>query len=103
MSTGNPKEYLTLPSGPENNFAVIYGKRLQNRYDCGGAETEQTYGESGSTKFSKIRLQLEPLSVNDSDFIYSMSDAQGKQIPYGTAGDCYSVKTDCRKGLFKVE
>lgn len=102
MSTGSPREYITLPSGPDNNFAIIYDKRLQKRYECGGAETDQVYAESGTTKFSKVRLQLKPLSLKDSDFEFSVSNARGKQISYGTAGDCYSVQNDCTKGSFKV-
>lgn len=28
MSTSEPKEYLTLPAGPEENYAEIYDKTL---------------------------------------------------------------------------
>ena len=28
MNSSEPREYLTLPSGEEGNFAEIYGKRL---------------------------------------------------------------------------
>ena len=37
------------------------------------------------------------------DFTFAKSDAAGKAIPYGTAGDCYSMnKGPCRKGHFKI-
>lgn len=62
----------------------------------------QLYAERGSTSFEKVRLQRKPLALVENDFKFAISQLGGTDIPYGTAGDCYSVQADCRKGSFKV-
>ena len=104
MASVSPKEFITLESGPENNYAIIYGQRLQDRYSCSGPARAKLYAERGTTKFSKVRLDLRTMTVIDNDFTFAESSPGGRNVPYGTAGDCYSVNPGpCRKGSFKVD
>ena len=103
MDTDKPYAFITLESGPENNFAIIYDKRLRDRFQCNGPVMPQIYQESGSTSFSKVRIDLTTLRIIDDDFQFAQSSGN-KRIPYGTAGDCYSMNQgNCRKGQFKID
>ena len=103
MASNEPQEYITLESGAENNFAIIYNQRLKNRYSCSGPARSELYAEQGSTNFFKVRLDIASMKIMSRDFTFALT-VEGKDIPYGTAGDCYSVNTGkCRKGQFKVD
>ena len=71
MDTENPSAYITLEAGAENNFAVIHDKRLRDRFQCDGPTMSQTYGESGTTTFNKVKLDLRTLRLIDDDFRFS--------------------------------
>ena len=108
LNTSQPKEYLTLPAGGDDNYAFIYAKRLLRRpysarYKCSGPTGELDYSSAGKTKFRKLRIDLTTMRVIRDDFTFSKSDPSGKQIPYGTGGDCFSMHYGpCRRGHFKV-
>lgn len=103
MESGPPQEFITLESGAKNNYAVIYHKRLQDRFSCSGPARTELYAEQGATNFTKVRLDLDRMNLISDDFTFAQTD-QGKDVAYGTAGDCYSVNPGkCRKGSFKVD
>ena len=86
MASVSPKEFITLESGPDNNYAIIYGQRLRDRYSCSGPARAKLYAERGTTKFSKVRLDLRTMTVIDNDFTFAESSPRGRNVPYGTAG-----------------
>ena len=103
MTSGVPKEFITLESGAENNFAVIYRERLQDRFSCSGPARTELYAEGGATNFTKVRFDLHAMKFISDDFTFAQS-GEGKDVAYGTAGDCFSVNPGkCRKGSFKVD
>ena len=56
METSYPRDYLTLPAGPINNFAIVYDRRLrsEDRHSCTGALSPLRYSKAGKTKFHKV-------------------------------------------------
>ena len=56
MDSKSPRDYLTLPAGPINNFAMIYDKRLrpEDRGSCTGKVSSFRYSKAGLTKFHKV-------------------------------------------------
>eukprot|EP00058_Branchiostoma_floridae_P024990 XP_002610480.1 hypothetical protein BRAFLDRAFT_85621 [Branchiostoma floridae] len=36
MASGEPKEFLTLPSGPDENYAIVFSDRLVRHWGCTG-------------------------------------------------------------------
>ncbi|XP_046840031.1 A disintegrin and metalloproteinase with thrombospondin motifs 9-like [Xenia sp. Carnegie-2017] len=110
MLTDNPKEFITLRSGPRHNFAEYYHRSLRNPAKCpyNGARRDDCphcvpglLDESGGTYFSKVRLDLRRMSVIGKDFTFAVK--RGKRAPnYGTAGDCYS-KSQCPQGRFSID
>ncbi|KAI8500221.1 hypothetical protein Bbelb_217870 [Branchiostoma belcheri] len=107
MSSDNPQEFLTLPAGPDNNFAHRYGPRLQWSgaiwYRCTGPLFGY-WGEAGYTKFSKVRIAFEESKVRIIQDDHTFATTEGNNyIPYGTAGDCYSPTQGCAKGTFQVD
>ena len=104
INSGEPLEYITLGSGTDRNYATVFGKRLVDRYQCDGPTRSQLYAEMGTTRFSKVRFDLRTLTIVGDDFTFSQSAAGGKDISYGTAGDCFSLNPhNCRKGSFMVD
>ena len=54
--TNNPKEYIHLPSGPNNNVAYYHHTKTQ----YGICETDGTpWEERGTTKFAKVALDIQ--------------------------------------------
>ena len=103
MSSGMPREFITLESGAKNNYAVIYHERLQDRFACSGPARTELYAERGATNFNKVRLDLTTMKLVSDDFTFAQTRG-GRDVGYGTAGDCYSVNPGkCRKGSFKVD
>lgn len=110
MNTSSPKEFVTLPAGVQNNYAYIYAKRLPHRpysarYKCSGKPGTLNYTEAGLTKFRKVRVDLPRMAIVRDDFTFAKSDPFGKEIAYGSAGDCFSMHYGgtCRRGHFKVD
>ena len=103
MASNSPREFITLESGAENNYANIYHQRLQDRFSCSGPVRTQLYAERGTTNFTKVRIDIATMRIISNDFTFART-VEGKDIAYGTAGDCYSVNTGkCRQGGFKVD
>ncbi|XP_077194718.1 A disintegrin and metalloproteinase with thrombospondin motifs 20 isoform X4 [Paroedura picta] len=107
MRLQNPKEYLTLVKGQEDNFSEIYGYRLQNPFECpfnGSRRQDCTcrndYPAAGYTIYRKIRLDLNSLEIKTTDFRYAHT-ILGKPVPFATAGDCYSA-AKCPQGQFGI-
>lgn len=103
MTSNTPQEFITLESGKENNFAIVYAWQLQNQDDCSGAVVSKLFGSRGTTYFSKVRLELTTMKILRN--VFTFAQTQGvKDVPYGKAGDCYSANSgNCRKGQFKVD
>ncbi|GAB6020024.1 hypothetical protein CHUAL_002773 [Chamberlinius hualienensis] len=117
----SPKEYINLPGNDhnarnnkklrkvsENNFSEVYEKRLIEADSCpeGGRRLDtchcmDTGPMAGLTLFSKIRLNITNLRVIVDDFRFT-EQVHGSPIPYGEAGDCYSLKS-CPQGKFSID
>ena len=105
MAYNTPQEFITLESGTENNFAIVYAQRLQYPSGgCSGAVQSTLYKDRGTTYFSKVRLDITTMKILSNVFTFAQTQ-EGKDISYGKAGDCYSSSNsgDCRKGQFKVD
>lgn len=108
MNTSQPKEYITLPRGRKNNYAIVYDKRLpaspvNMRYRCNGVAGKIEYSRAGVTRFDKVRLDIEKMSVIADDYTFANIES-GKSIEFGEAGDCFSANLGrCRKGSFKID
>ncbi|CAB4038277.1 A disintegrin and metallo ase with thrombospondin motifs 9, partial [Paramuricea clavata] len=96
MNTTEPKEYITLNSGEENNFS-----HLDNTM------SPQEFNHYGSTtKFSKIRITAD-LQITTTDHRFARltwSDTMTIFQRYGSAGDC--VTSDCtanKIGNFRMD
>ncbi|XP_054845182.1 A disintegrin and metalloproteinase with thrombospondin motifs 20 [Eublepharis macularius] len=107
MQLQDPKEYLTLVKGQEDNFSEVYGYRLQNPYECpfNGSRRQDCmcrndYPAAGYTIFRKIRLDLTSLEIKTTDFRFAHT-ILGKPVPFATAGDCYSA-AKCPQGQFGI-
>ncbi|XP_071745117.1 A disintegrin and metalloproteinase with thrombospondin motifs 9 isoform X2 [Lepeophtheirus salmonis] len=108
MESPIPKEYVTLITGPDENYSEIYGLRLQRPDSCpyNGARNDScdcfrdSTRREGRTNFHKIRVNATSLKVNTHDFTFS-SQIQGQIVPYGEAGDCYST-SNCPQGRFSI-
>eukprot|EP00058_Branchiostoma_floridae_P006700 XP_002592188.1 hypothetical protein BRAFLDRAFT_88075 [Branchiostoma floridae] len=82
MASGEPKEFLTLPSGPDENYAIFFADRLVD------------------ASHSQCTGSLQEVIVGD---IYFLMTPGPNDVAYGHAGDCYSAKQGCAKGTFKVD
>ncbi|XP_078573091.1 uncharacterized protein LOC144859951 [Branchiostoma floridae x Branchiostoma japonicum] len=104
MASGNPKEFLTLPSGPDQNYAIVFADRLADGWRCTGALQDPYASRAGTTKFSKLRIKFENSRVEVIRDDYTFAKTTGpNEVDYGHAGDCYSWKQGCAKGTFKVD
>ncbi|XP_035673972.1 uncharacterized protein LOC118414203 [Branchiostoma floridae] len=105
MASLKPKEFLTLPSGPDENYAIFFGDRLVDAslWQCTGPFQDQ-WDKHGTTKFSKLRIQFDTSKVEVIGDDYTFAQTTGpNDVAYGQAGDCYSAKRGCAKGTFKVD
>ncbi|VDK44900.1 unnamed protein product [Anisakis simplex] len=102
-----PKTYINVNS--ETNFAEIYGKRLLYPFTCphNGRRndsclcTDDGSAMAGLSRFSKVRVDLHNMKINVGDHTFAETPS-GIEVPYGTAGDCYSA-VQCPQGLFQVD
>ncbi|XP_055999244.1 A disintegrin and metalloproteinase with thrombospondin motifs 9-like [Ostrea edulis] len=103
-----PQEYISLSAG--NNFAEIYGLKLQRPNNCPNNGTRpdvckecrgKHYKEAGNTTYTKIRIDLASLRVITNDTTFT-TGSYGKSIPFATAGDCYSSQGNCPQGRFSI-
>ncbi|XP_060513873.2 A disintegrin and metalloproteinase with thrombospondin motifs 20 isoform X1 [Panthera onca] len=107
MHLENPKEYISLVKGEEDNFSEVYGVRLQNPYECPfngsrrqDCECKNDYLAAGHTVFSKIRIDLSSMQIKTTDLLFAQT-IFGKAVPFATAGDCYSAAR-CPQGQFSI-
>ena len=109
LSSNKPKEYLELPASKDRNYAIVYDRRLltspvTSRFQCDGQVSSNLYRNHGKTYFSKIRLNIDDLTVISDDYEFADSESGGIDVPYGTAGDCFSMNPgNCRKGSFLID
>lgn len=107
MNETIPKSYINL--NPETNFAEVYGKRLIYPHTCpfNGERNDSCQcsddgdANAGLTHFRKVRVDLLNRKININDMVFA-DTLHGSFVPYGTAGDCYSMK-DCPQGRFSVD
>ncbi|XP_028394319.1 uncharacterized protein LOC114518504 isoform X2 [Dendronephthya gigantea] len=103
MDTEDPKEYLTLPAGSDNNYASFHKERLKNFRNCDGSTDPSpslTAKYWGNTKFSKIRINPKNGLVKQDDFRFAISE--GNPVKFGRGGDCFSLG-ECRRGGFQMD
>ena len=109
LSDNEPKEYLSLPAGSDRNYAIVYDRRLPTspvraRFQCDGPESNNLYERRGKTYFSKIRLNVNDLTVISDDNTFEHGNSGDNVVPYGTAGDCFSMNSgNCRQGSFMID
>lgn len=110
MLTDNPKEFITLSSGPNSNFAEYYHRILKNPNQCpyNGARSDncphchsERFSRSGGTYFSKVRFDISRMALIGNDFSFTVRRGQNSQM-FGSAGDCYS-KMQCPQGRFSID
>lgn len=107
MKKRNPTEFISLRS--KENFSEIYDKRLKDPGTCPNNGTRSNncnchrnpYSRSGYTTYSKIRINLNTLSVVQDEISFAVTQ-QGRSVDYGTAGDCYSL-LNCPQGRFQID
>ncbi|ELR55619.1 A disintegrin and metalloproteinase with thrombospondin motifs 20 [Bos mutus] len=107
MHLQNPKEYISLVKGEEDNFSEVYGFRLRNPYECPfngsrrqDCECKNDYMAAGHTVFSKIRIDLTSMQIKTTDLLFAQT-IFGNAVPFATAGDCYSAAR-CPQGQFSI-
>ncbi|KAK0098756.1 hypothetical protein PV326_004035 [Microctonus aethiopoides] len=108
MTTDEPTEYLTLPSGERENYAEIYDKKLKNLDTCpfngqrndNSILVEDVDRISGRTMFKRVRIDVARLIIIANDYTFSWTKG-AKRVEYGRAGDCYSLK-NCPQGRFSI-
>ncbi|CAD5226716.1 unnamed protein product [Bursaphelenchus xylophilus] len=107
MNETLPRTYLTV--NPQMNYAEFYGKRLAYPFSCpyDGQRndscdcTDDGHLSVGRTEFGKVRVDLQNMKINPHDFTFAKT-SHGSPVPYGTAGDCYSM-SDCPQGRFSID
>ncbi|XP_031846558.1 A disintegrin and metalloproteinase with thrombospondin motifs 15 isoform X2 [Nomia melanderi] len=108
MATSEPKEYLTLPAGFEENYAEIKLRRVTNHQSCSynGQRNNSCHcatnsnAISGRTMFGRIRIDPVKLYILVSDYTFSRTE-DTKRVNYGMVGDCYS-RAYCSQGRFSI-
>ncbi|XP_035677361.1 A disintegrin and metalloproteinase with thrombospondin motifs 9-like [Branchiostoma floridae] len=109
METTRPTEYITLASGDGRNYAEIYQKSLFNPNQCphNGSRNssclchDKGHPDAGYTVYEKVRINLDTMQISVSDMQFSRT-VQGKAVPFGNAGDCYSTAR-CPQGAFNID
>ncbi|XP_043795099.1 A disintegrin and metalloproteinase with thrombospondin motifs 9-like isoform X3 [Apis laboriosa] len=103
MLTSEPKEYLTLPAGPQENYAEIYDKTFNDPYVCpynGPKNNNCSCSTSGKTTFRRVRIDPVELYIIENDYTFSWMTGSNR-VEYGTAGDCNSI-AHCAQGHFSI-
>uniref|UniRef100_A0A182PKP9 GON domain-containing protein n=1 Tax=Anopheles epiroticus TaxID=199890 RepID=A0A182PKP9_9DIPT len=102
MRTVSPTEYLSLPKGEKENYAIYSNRRAADSSKCENSRRDWTEEsiDYGATHYRKIRLNLATLQVHTNDTRFTKSS--GKKQPFGSAGDCYSNTGRCPQGDFAI-
>ncbi|XP_046330472.2 uncharacterized protein LOC124114003 [Haliotis rufescens] len=99
--TGIPSEYVTLAHINKGVYPGVKNKK------CVGVDDAMTGVKVGVTEFSKVKVNVETMTVIQIDFLFASST--GYLNPYGVAQDCYTRHTDhvrnaCGpKGTFRID
>lgn len=102
MDTEEPKEYLNLPAGKSNNYALIYSNKGAPN-DCHGWRPVQMYNESGKSEFEKIRFDTGTSGILLDDFTFARKIGLN-HVKYGTAGDYFASNKKCQpRGNFRID
>ncbi|XP_035895635.1 A disintegrin and metalloproteinase with thrombospondin motifs 9 isoform X4 [Anopheles stephensi] len=103
MATVSPAEYLSLPAGPTENYAIYINRRAGDANKCEKSARRDWLDESisyGATHYRKIRINVSTLQVQTNDFRFTTSSGKGQAL--GSAGDCYSNTGRCPQGDFAI-
>lgn len=101
MNTDDPVEYVTLRKGTQENYSLFYSKRLIDMSKCeNGKGVQDESMLYGTTRFNKVRLNINSLQIVDDD--YQFSQTVGRPQKFATGGDCYSNSGSCPQGDFFV-
>lgn len=103
MNSYHPQEYLTLKAGPDENYALHFDKRSNDETKCPSGHYDDFIDQTipyGTTRFSKVKLNIHTLQVIEDDFVFSVTN--GKKQSFGSAGDCYSNTQQCPQGRFSI-
>ncbi|MFH4978316.1 hypothetical protein AB6A40_005025 [Gnathostoma spinigerum] len=107
MNETIPKTYININN--RTNFAEIYGRRLLYPFTCphDGRRNDSCLcnddgsASAGFSSFSKIRVDLHNMKINIHDHTFAQT-LRGEDVPYATAGDCYSA-VECPQGRFAID
>jgi hypothetical protein len=101
MNSDNPTEYITLRKGNQENYSLFYSKRATDVTRCeNGKGIHDESIHYGTTRFNKVRININTLQIVDDDFEFSQT--VGRPQKYATGGDCYSNSGSCPQGDFFV-
>lgn len=101
MNSDDPSEYLSLRKGTQENYALFYSKRSTDMSKCeNGKGVPDESIHYGTTRFSKVRININTLQIVDDD--YKFSHTVGRPQKFATGGDCYSNTGSCPQGDFFV-
>ena len=123
MNSSSPREFLSLPTGETDNYSEVFGLRLINPDSCPNNGSRHSCRDCvkddsprvGRTVWTKISLNMTSLSINRKssspspplyplfpayDFTFARQ-VSGALVPYGEAGDCYSL-ANCPQGSFSI-
>ncbi|XP_049282988.1 A disintegrin and metalloproteinase with thrombospondin motifs 9-like [Anopheles funestus] len=102
MATRSPVEYLSLPAGATENYAIYIKRRAAdaNRCQMSPRDWEDESISYGATHYQKIRINISTLQVYTNDFEFTTSS--GTKQSFGSAGDCYSNTGHCPQGDFAI-
>lgn len=101
MNSDNPTEYITLRKGNQENYSLFYSKRANDVTRCeNGKGIHDESIHYGTTRFNKVRININTLQIVDDDFEFSQT--VGRPQKYATGGDCYSNSGSCPQGDFFV-
>ncbi|XP_046580624.1 A disintegrin and metalloproteinase with thrombospondin motifs 9-like [Haliotis rubra] len=99
--TGVPSEYVTLVHANQGDYVPLKDP------ECDGIEEPMTGVRAGVTSFSRVKINIENMTVIKNDFEFASST--GKPNQYGLGRDCYSrhsgnVRNTCGpKGTFLID
>lgn len=104
MKTNFPQEFLTV--NEQTNYASYYHKRARDSSQCPTHTRDGEFDDKtiphGITYFSKLRLHVQRLQVQENDFTFARTSGK-RQQNYGSAGDCYSITKQCPQGSFSID
>lgn len=101
MNSDDPAEYVTLRKGNQENYSLFYSKRSTDMSKCeNGKGIHDESIHYGTTRFNKVRININTLQIIDNDFQFSHT--VGRQQKFATGGDCYSNTGSCPQGDFFV-